>query len=363
VAYNPLGYPSWAAYQNSDPTFRVYKRFGTLRNRVLLYRQQELAKLEDQLNALDAEDNDKHNYWIRSLRRDTAEVDSKRMELINQEMKILRHRDDFFEIPSYLAQKHLTGALGDYCAKHNFMREDYALELGLSIDCEDKSQVAIGSGKNVSTAGTVKTSFRFQDEPQSYSLTFHLLPNCIHNVILGKPFLKATRTFSVVSHFARRVKSKIMDDIGQHHLLYLGESAPRFQGMINGTSQDALADSGAKVMIIDEDYALSLGLSIKTGKRNETTLRFADNSTANTSGMIYGVSWEFGPGGDGDHHNLNFHVLKNAPASVILSDTFLFGTEAFSRYNRYLVDDDDDDDDEAYFFAVDIDMNGPSYRK
>jgi hypothetical protein len=303
VAFYPLGYPNWAAYQNSNPTFRVYKRFGTLRNRILLHRQQELAKLEVQLNALDAEE------WNRA-------------PMVWSEMKFLRHRDDFFEIPSYLAQKHLTGALGDYCAKHNFMRENYALKLGLTIDCEDKRQVAIGSGKNISTAGTVKTSFRFQDEPQSYSLTFHLLPNCIHNVILGKPFLKATRTFSVVSHFARRVKSKIMDDIGQHHLLYLGESAPRFQGMINGTSQDALADSGAKVMIMDEDYALSLGLSIKTGKRNETTLRFADNSTANTSGMIYGVSWEFGPGGNGDQHNLDFHVLKNAPASVILSDTF-----------------------------------------
>jgi hypothetical protein len=91
VAYYPLGYPSWAAYQNSDPTFRVYKRFGTLRNRVLLYRQQELAKLEDQLNALDAEDNNKHNHRIRSLRRDTADVDSKRMELINQIDAKLKH--------------------------------------------------------------------------------------------------------------------------------------------------------------------------------------------------------------------------------------------------------------------------------
>ena len=84
MASYPLGYPSWAAYQNSDPTFRVYKRFGTLRNRVILYRQQELAKLEEQLNALDIEDDEKHNHRIRSLRKDTADPGSNRMDLIDQ---------------------------------------------------------------------------------------------------------------------------------------------------------------------------------------------------------------------------------------------------------------------------------------
>lgn len=91
MASYPLGYPSWAAYQNSDPTFRVYKRFGTLRNRVILYRQQELAKLEDQLNVLDIEDDEKHNHRIRSLRRDTADPDSKRMNLIDQIDSKLEH--------------------------------------------------------------------------------------------------------------------------------------------------------------------------------------------------------------------------------------------------------------------------------
>jgi hypothetical protein len=91
VTSYPLGYPSWAAYQNSDPTFRVYKRFGTLRNRVILYRQQELAKLEEQLNALDIEDNEKYNHRIRSLRKDTADPDSKRMVLIDQIDSKLEH--------------------------------------------------------------------------------------------------------------------------------------------------------------------------------------------------------------------------------------------------------------------------------
>jgi hypothetical protein len=278
------------------------------------------------------------------------------------------HKDDVstpsqvFEIPSYLDQKHLTNALGDYCAKFNFMREDYALRLGLRIDRHQTRKVTIGSGKAISTAGTATTTFRFQDKNESYPLIFHLLPNCIHNVILGKSFLKATSTFSNLKHFVGRVRQRIMKGITQHHLLYLGDSAPRFQGLINGISQEALADSGAKVMIMDEDYARNIGLYINSGSEHRTKLRFADNSTAYTSGIIHGVEWEFGLGEHSNRHFLDFYVLKNAPANVILSDTFLFGTEAFSQYNCYLVDDDDDDDD-VFFFAIDIDTSHLNQRE
>jgi hypothetical protein len=83
VSDYPLGYPSWASYQNSDPTFRVYRRFGTLRNRLLLYRQQELAKLEIQLKELDENDARDHNLRIRSRRKDEEDADSKRMQLMD----------------------------------------------------------------------------------------------------------------------------------------------------------------------------------------------------------------------------------------------------------------------------------------
>jgi hypothetical protein len=38
-------------------------------------------------------------------------------------------------------------------------------------------------------------------------------------------------------------------------------------------------------------------------------------------------------------HDLDIHILKNAPAAVILSDDFLFGTNAFSKYDCYLLDE------------------------
>ncbi|KAJ4366346.1 hypothetical protein N0V83_007982 [Neocucurbitaria cava] len=74
--------------------------------------------------------------------------------------------------------------------------------------------------------------------------------------------------------------------------------------------------------------------------------------------MTFGVRWEFGPGDAGTEHNLDFHILKGAPADVILSDEFIFGTNEFIEYDCYLVDEDEDDEEtDAYFFAIQIDKS------
>ncbi|KAF2730704.1 hypothetical protein EJ04DRAFT_32147 [Polyplosphaeria fusca] len=250
-----------------------------------------------------------------------------------------------FEIPGVLRGAHHFNALGDYCAKANFMREGFARQIGLSIDHNCTSSVIVGSGKKISTVGKVEAPFRFKDEKQQYPLTFHILPNCIHNVILGRLFLKFTKTFSDLLNKTRRIKERIVSGIASLHLLYLGESAPRFTGILNGIPQDALADSGAKVMVLDEQHAREMGVPISSGDTHRHTLVFADNSTALKSGMAYNALWSFGPYDIDQKHMLDFHILQDAPANVVLSDVFLFDNEAFSRYECYLVDEDDEDPD------------------
>ena len=53
---HPRGYPKLAAFMSSDDNFLVCRKYSFLRSRVLLYRQDELSKLEDTLVALDQED-------------------------------------------------------------------------------------------------------------------------------------------------------------------------------------------------------------------------------------------------------------------------------------------------------------------
>jgi hypothetical protein len=80
----PRGYPQLAAFQNSDPNFRIYRRYGTLRNRVILYRQQELAIMEKELSDLDKEDDEAKNGKTASYKKDRADPESQRLKLIGE---------------------------------------------------------------------------------------------------------------------------------------------------------------------------------------------------------------------------------------------------------------------------------------
>ncbi len=53
---HPRGYPQLAAFINSDENFLIARKYGFLRSRLLLYRQDELSVLEKDLIALDDDD-------------------------------------------------------------------------------------------------------------------------------------------------------------------------------------------------------------------------------------------------------------------------------------------------------------------
>ena len=91
MAGNPTGYPQWAAWQSSDEGFRIYKRFGTLRNRMIA-RQHELAALEEELSKLDKEEeaDTKRDFRVRWRVEDS---DPKWVDLINEiDAKLTQYR-------------------------------------------------------------------------------------------------------------------------------------------------------------------------------------------------------------------------------------------------------------------------------
>lgn len=53
---HPVGYPRQAAYADSDESFMIYRRFGYIHARLLMYRQDELRELEDTLSEMDKKD-------------------------------------------------------------------------------------------------------------------------------------------------------------------------------------------------------------------------------------------------------------------------------------------------------------------
>ena len=183
-------------------------------------------------------------------------------------------------------------------------------------------------------------------------MLFHILPNIVQDLVLGKKFLTVTETFRSKANRLRRVKEVFIKNLKQFHLLYLGDNGPRFTRLLNGKPAKALADTGSNVLVMDEAYAHALRLPILRGPQHRNRLVFADGSTRTTTGMTCNVEWRFG-GLEESPHFLDFHILEDAPAPIILSDYFLFATEAYEEYECYLTDEDtEDDEDDIYFYCI-----------
>ncbi len=74
----PAGYPRLAVFLDSDENFMLYRRFGFLQSRVLLYKQDELRELEEQLDKMDQRDSKSRPKKLKSRERDDAENEDRR---------------------------------------------------------------------------------------------------------------------------------------------------------------------------------------------------------------------------------------------------------------------------------------------
>ena len=72
VEDHPMGYPRFAAFIGSHPSFHVFRRFSTLRARLLLYKQDQLCVLEKNLADIDAAET--KPLFLRNMRRDCNET-------------------------------------------------------------------------------------------------------------------------------------------------------------------------------------------------------------------------------------------------------------------------------------------------
>ena len=70
VEDHPEGYPQLTAFINSDDNFLIGRKYGYLRSRLLLYRQDELSVLEKGLLALDKDDQEHRKLALQSRQHD-----------------------------------------------------------------------------------------------------------------------------------------------------------------------------------------------------------------------------------------------------------------------------------------------------
>ena len=85
------GYGSVAAFEDCDPCFLMYRKFGWLHNRLLLHLQDELQLLEEELKEFDKDDAiNSRPVYQQSRRKDDRRSDSKRpimLKLIKEKLE------------------------------------------------------------------------------------------------------------------------------------------------------------------------------------------------------------------------------------------------------------------------------------
>lgn len=86
------GYAKLACFVNSDDAFKNFRKFGELHCRVLLYHQQEIADLEEELFSMDYEDSQNYPRALKSQRADEQRgSECRRKDLIQKIGEKLSH--------------------------------------------------------------------------------------------------------------------------------------------------------------------------------------------------------------------------------------------------------------------------------
>jgi predicted aspartyl protease len=225
-------------------------------------------------------------------------------------------------------------AFPDTGAAANFMSLHYANNHGLKLDRASSSYIRLGNGSTVSTVGTTTSVFSFTGEKAAHTLIFNVLRTSVHDVVLGSPFLKTTKT---LTRYAHRIGRRSRDALS-HRVCALG-TPQRVSGRLNGVHVDALPDTGAELSLMSASFASQQGFEINTDAQHCVLLEFADGSTANATGLVKDLKWKYG--GSEVPCRIDVYVLPELSVDLLLGDEFLVKTDAFVAHEDQFWSGDD----------------------
>jgi hypothetical protein len=202
----------------------------------------------------------------------------------------------------------------------------------------------------ISIVGTATLPFSFAGETKKHVLTFHVLRNSVHDIVLGSPFLRATETFT---RFAHRVGRKVRESVsrGAHRICLLG-SEQYVNGLAGGVRVDAVPDTGADVSVMSAEFAKANGFEVDDDEQHQILLEFADGSTARAQGVVMDVAWE--SGADEQKRPTDVYFLSSLPVDLVLGFGFLCQTEAFQEHwhNFWNIEDPTEQDNAGTFCVI-----------
>lgn len=224
-------------------------------------------------------------------------------------------------------------AFPDTCSELNVLSESFVQHHGFAAEEVTSFSVRLPNGTRVESVGSLTLSLRYENEPKSHRISFIVLRNCVHDVVLGNAFLQMTET---LTKFLRRIEwiPRALREVIPRVCL-VNSPQQGVNGSINGHFVSASPDTGSDVNLVSKDLAMALDLKVNLDPTQVITLEFIDGSRAPTYGMIPEVKWRF----DEDEcstQQASQHRAKSAPKPKMVRE-WNFGSDA-SPHETYICD-------------------------
>lgn len=255
-----------------------------------------------------------------------------------------------WEIPGSIGQIP-TAAFPDYGSSRDIVSHDFVKKHlpNHTINSKSACDFKMPNGKLVRSLGELQLPFQFEGESVAYIRSFAVLKTCVHNVILGKTFLRLTKT---LTHFPNRLKEKVVRCLGSRRMHLVG-NPEEVLGQIDGYLTSACPDTGSDIMAMSSHLCQQRGYSVDDSQENKIKVQFADGSFGWTQGKVSGIDWRFGHDqSPSDSFTVDFYVLPNLPCDVILSNEFLFDNNVFDRFEEFFVRGEEDEDGFDSFYLI-----------
>ncbi|KAI4219559.1 MAG: hypothetical protein LQ349_008318, partial [Xanthoria aureola] len=223
-----------------------------------------------------------------------------------------------------------VSALADTGCSGNLVSLAFAQEMKLALHGAP-TKFVLGNSTSIKSLGTVTLDWAFSDNPRDLSrIICDVLPQCNYPMILGSPFLTATKT---LSKYRRRLTECLFSTVNVLRMNFLGDDDSRLLGYIGGGGGEsikvaAVPDTGAEGNVMDRTFAVQHGLYIHGGRRHRNLLQFADGTYQKTVGQVK-THWTFE---SGERVPITFEVLENCCSDVILGDTILYDHNVFDEH-------------------------------
>ncbi|KAJ4252414.1 hypothetical protein NW762_011014 [Fusarium torreyae] len=266
-----------------------------------------------------------------------------------------------YEVPGFINDIPING-LPDWGSSVDGVSESFVERHGLNLETTRSQTIRLPGGGTAESVGQIVGYFKFQHEARVYRRDFHVLRNCVYDLVLGRKFLDMTKTFT---EFSQRVIKRIRPCVQRRNQLFLLDEAPkdRIRCALNGVEASAFPDTGSDLMLASGDFARRHNLKVHRGEKYRRPVELIDGTIIRTDGMVLGAELQFDVStsasqvldydayqtfidtveslkshGSYPQQRTSFicdlHIIEDLPCDIILSNEFIFQNQVFSRFKH-----------------------------